>query len=346
MCSFGPPIVALQSVFILTIAHLHSFLYLDIPLEEQHGGKIDVILHKLTEDILCIAQISSMAPAIPRALSPRDTSPQQLAMQRIQRLLDYHDRMGASLVDHPTAVQTVMSRADMAHTLQSCLQNVRTRSGLSVGAPAFAVMMDPTDESWQHVAFPMMVKPLTAAGTKASHALTVLLNAPDDDGDAHTVQAILQEKAPCLCQEYCNHDGILYKVYVLGDFISVHARRSLPNLPARRSAYTHLDFDSQCPYPHLADFGYFEEEKKEDRIETSPDYYVSVEEVRPIVAALKQAFGLELFGFDILIATTQEPRTLRVVDVNYFPSYKEVTQFPMLLAQYLTQRAQVGPTVA
>jgi inositol-1,3,4-trisphosphate 5/6-kinase / inositol-tetrakisphosphate 1-kinase len=316
-------------------------------LEEQHGGKIDVILHKLTEDILCIAQMSSSTPVIPSSLPPLDaSSPQQLAMQRIQRLLDYHDRLGACLVDHPTAVQTVMSRADMAHTLQACLSEVRTRSGHRVGAPAFAVMTALTDPSWQHVAFPMMVKPLTAAGTKASHALTVLLNAPDDDDEARTVQAILQEKVPCLCQEYCNHDGILYKVYVLGEWISVHARRSLPNLPACRSAYTHLDFDSQCPYPHLADFGYFEaaEETPEDN-RTALDPPVSVEEVRPIVAALKQAFGLELFGFDILVATTQEPRTLRVVDVNYFPSYKEVTQFPMLLCQYLTQRAQVGRTV-
>lgn len=266
---------------------------------------------------------------------------QQLSMQRIQRLLDYHEHHSASLVDHPTAVQTVMSRADMAHTLQSCLQQVCTPSGRTVGAPAFAVMTKATDDSWKHVAFPMIVKPLTAAGTKASHALTVILQSDDSS----TVQAILQEKVPCLCQEYCNHNAILYKVYVLGEFISVHARRSLPNLPARRSAYTHLNFDSQCPYPHLADFGYLEEETDDATEEgeeqtLTPDCDVQVDEVRPIVEALKRAFGLELFGFDILITTT----TLRVVDVNYFPSYKEVVQFPMLLAQYLTQRAQVAAT--
>jgi inositol-1,3,4-trisphosphate 5/6-kinase/inositol-tetrakisphosphate 1-kinase len=28
-----------------------------------------------------------------------------------------------------------------------------------------------------------------------------------------------------------------------------------------------------------------------------------------------------------------------VVDVNYFPGYKEVPRFPALLAQYLTQKA-------
>jgi inositol-1,3,4-trisphosphate 5/6-kinase/inositol-tetrakisphosphate 1-kinase len=73
------------------------------------------------------------------------------------------------------------------------------------------------------LSFPMIVKPLTAAGTKASHAMAVLM-------DASALPSIV-EKTPCLCQEYANHDSLLYKVYVLGDHVSVHKRRSLPNLP-------------------------------------------------------------------------------------------------------------------
>ena len=61
-----------------------------------------------------------------------------------------------------------------------------------------------------------------------------------------------------------------------------------------------------------------------------------------------------MFGFDILIASNSDApptvegdgdqddskkRQMLVVDVNYFPSYKEVSNFPSLLAQYLTQRA-------
>jgi inositol-1,3,4-trisphosphate 5/6-kinase/inositol-tetrakisphosphate 1-kinase len=83
---------------------------------------------------------------------------------------------------------------------------------------------------------------------------------------------------------------------------------------------------------------------------------VTTEEVEPVVNALKQAFGLDLFGFDILITSSESSqvqeggvdsdeidqcpkRQMLVVDVNYFPSYKEVSNFPSLLAQYLTQRA-------
>jgi inositol-1,3,4-trisphosphate 5/6-kinase/inositol-tetrakisphosphate 1-kinase len=75
-------------------------------------------------------------------------------------------------------------------------------------------------------------------------------------------------------------------------------------------------------------------------LETPVPVVVTVEEIMPVVNALKQAFGLELFGFDVLIVSDQA--TMLVVDVNYFPSYKEVSNFPSLLAQYLMDRAIHG----
>jgi Inositol 1,3,4-trisphosphate 5/6-kinase ATP-grasp domain len=127
------------------------------------------------------------------------------------------------------------------------LQDCRTRSGCPVGAPAYAVLWDdqncakvdpfdcddasaltPIDSTtWmQHVehqvanlSFPIIVKPLTAAGTKASHAMAILMD--------RTALPHLR-KVSCLCQEYSNHDAVLYKVYVLGQHVSVHQRRSLP----------------------------------------------------------------------------------------------------------------------
>jgi inositol-1,3,4-trisphosphate 5/6-kinase/inositol-tetrakisphosphate 1-kinase len=144
-----------------------------------------------------------------------------------------------------------------------------------------------------------------------------------------------------IVQEFVNHDATLYKVYVLGDFVSVYERHSLPNLPDDLStASTDLvKFDSQRPYPKLQDFGLDKEDSNkatsdaDDAVVRTP---VAVDEVKPIVGALKDAFGLELFGFDIL-RRSQDTEWL-VVDVNYFPSYKEVPNFPSLLARYLSRR--------
>jgi hypothetical protein len=189
------------------------------------------------------------------------------------------------------------------------------------------------------LSFPMIVKPLTAAGTKASHAMAVLM-------DASALPRIV-EKTPCLCQEYANHDSLLYKVYVLGDHVSVHKRRSLPNLPVDvKSSKSYVEFDSQRPYPRLSDFGYdkntlssLKRQRPQSGVEENntlptPPKQVTTEEVMPVVDALKRAFGLELFGFDVLITKSSsssspdmagdsgDNHVLMVVDVNYFPSYK------------------------
>ena len=176
---------------------------------------------------------------------------------------------------------------------------------------------------------PLIIKPLVAAGTKESHYMTILL--------AESAVNKLPER--CIVQEFINHSSTLFKVYVLGDFVSVYERGSLPDLPADLSNATVdlVEFDSQRPYPKLKDFGI---DTKHIAIEnvSKQSTPVTVDEVMPIVDALKRAFGLELFGFDILRRSSEKNEEWLVCDVNYFPSYKEVPNFPSLLARYLTKR--------
>ena len=54
---------------------------------------------------------------------------------------------------------------------------------------------------------------------------------------------------------------------------------------------------------------------------------------------MEAEFGLSLFGFDV-ICPRESPGGMLVVDVNYFPSYKEVTDFPRRLRSMLIARAQ------
>ncbi|GKY90292.1 hypothetical protein MPSEU_000003300 [Mayamaea pseudoterrestris] len=344
----------------------------DYPFQDQHGGKIDIILHKLTEDILCMSQLHSSQKdgRCQDELSASD----QAAIRRVQRLADFRrEQPHCCLVDDPDRVQIVMSRSEIASKLQTCLRNVATKSGMHVSSPKYSVVSrlpnghgETSQTTSQHIerqlqglSYPIIVKPLIAAGTKASHAMAVLM----DSSGLHKVAS----KSPCLCQEFSNHDTLLYKVYVLGDYVSVHQRRSLPNLPRdAKSRYNYVEFDSHRPYPRLSDFGYEDDEvdaqdgnlkkRQRDQSQTFNDEalssqkphnpqaatLVSVDEVMPVVDALKQAFGLDLFGFDVLIVSATKEysqQTMLVVDVNYFPSYKEVQNFPSLLAKYLMDRA-------
>ena len=113
-----------------------------------------------------------------------------------------------------------------------------------------------------------------------------------------------------------------------------------------------VEFDSQRPYPSLDDFGISADAEgtcsskaaapdhtcSSSDSSSKMDHGVTVAEIRPIADTIRKAFGLELFGFDILVARTEGNRKeMLVVDVNYFPSYKEVTNFSKMLAQYLAQ---------
>ena len=90
-----------------------------------------------------------------------------------------------------------------------------------------------------------------------------------------------------------------------------------------------------------------------ERCDSDLAKFVTKEEIEPVTRALRDAFGLELFGFDVLVKhnsiesrsnndttpDSSDGKEILVVDVNYFPGYKEVPNFPSLLAQYLTQKA-------
>jgi len=380
----------------------------DLPLEGQHGAKMDIILHKLTEDILCLSKYSPMYPdLIPslglanghlerrlEELQPRLPSDAKSGILRVHRLMQYQKKYpDCSLADDPAKVLTLMSRSDIAHALEDCLVGVTSASGISVASPKFVVWQPSNTESPQgdgsvdhtctdiiaqrlrnaQMSYPLIAKPLQAAGTKISHHMTVLLQRSSLDRIQNSF---------CLLQEYANHDSVLYKVYVLGNNVHVFQRASLPNLPPQfgkegspqGQGPSYVDFDSQRPYPRLSAFGVGDKLHSErtpppylSSLSSPPNTYpthpsttscpgksptvaVTSEEVLPIVDVLKKAFGLQLFGFDILMTSgggdgedcagdPQEERRMLVVDVNYFPSYKEVSNFPSLLAQYLTQRA-------
>mmetsp|Transcript_8397 Transcript_8397/g.12939 ORF Transcript_8397/g.12939 Transcript_8397/m.12939 type:complete len:452 (-) Transcript_8397:1392-2747(-) len=309
-----------------------SFVPVDLnePLEEQHGGYFDILLHKMTEDILCLSKANNSLrnlvnteQDVSTCIADCEKNLQQ-AVQRIHRLKQYqksHPR--CCLADDPSKVEVVMSRRAISIRLQNSLNSVRSTSGLPVETPKF-ISFENTIEN-HTLRYPLIAKPLTAAGTKKSHCMGIVSNP----------EGLSSVQTPCILQEYTNHDSTLYKVYVLGDDIHVFSRPSLPNLPTSSSELKLLtpfvEFDSHKPYPGLSDFG----------LEMPPPpkrakwQQLTSSEVVPIVSILKRAFGLELFGFDILAGGQR----LYVVDVNYFPSFKEVSNFPSLLAKYLVQLA-------
>ena len=82
--------------------------------------------------------------------------------------------------------------------------------------------------------FPLLAKSMRADGSSDSHKVAII---HDQDGLACVVQgAVPGLKPPCVIQEYVNHGGCLFKVYVVGDDVTMTRRKSLPDLRGARAS--------------------------------------------------------------------------------------------------------------
>jgi inositol-1,3,4-trisphosphate 5/6-kinase/inositol-tetrakisphosphate 1-kinase len=375
-------------------------LNLDMPLELQHGGRFNCIIHKLTEDILTLTS------------STTSTDRYYSASRRVSVLESYAARNAfCKLIDPPSNVSLVMNRGTIASLLATSLQNQindYTSVVTKVRTPAFVIVDTSVDTSADTsvdtcvealerrvlnagMRYPLIIKNLDAAGTAESHQMSIALTS---SALKHVVGA------SCLIQEYENHDGHLFKCYVLGSTVRVYKRISLPNLPTKKDCGDDCDhgnygdenysdenygntveflrFDSQRPYPTINDFGVDEkwegggmasvvsddttdttdtttvkEEEEEwcddvNSLNGSVDNYsiqgfgnLTLSDVTPIANTISKQFGLTLFGFDLLVHVNENgEREIVVVDVNYFPSYKEMKgEFKEHLEEYLVGKA-------
>ena len=56
--------------------------------------------------------------------------------------------------------------------------------------------------------------------------------------------------------------------------------------------------------------------------------------------AVSERFGLSLFGFDVIVPVEDRDKIF-IIDVNFFPSYKEVSDFPSKLRAYFREKANI-----
>ena len=82
--------------------------------------------------------------------------------------------------------------------------------------------------------FPLLAKSLRADGTSDSHRVAIIHDKKGLACVARGSMAGLQ--LPCVIQEYVNHGGCLFKVYVVGDQVTMTRRKSLPDLRGARRA--------------------------------------------------------------------------------------------------------------
>ncbi len=314
-----------------------AFLPLDLdrPLEEQ--PTFDVFLWKASDFLE--ARPGSGAPPPLRAAAAAALAALPAAAP------------GALVVDALPALERVMDRAALAAALEAGCAAAR-RAAVPVRAAAWVAIeaygpAAAAAAAAAGLAPPLVAKPRVAAGPPEAHQLALVLHA----------DALLEHDltpAPAILQEYVDHGGRLWKVYVAGEAVFITRRASTPDLrgaAARRAARgaaggapAALRFDSRGPPPAPAwaapaasapasaaaspskpggggrglDLEDLDDDDDEDP-EGLSGGPVSRESLARLAAALRAALGLTLFGFDVVFDACAGEAV--VVDANALPSF-------------------------
>ncbi|VVB02117.1 unnamed protein product [Arabis nemorensis] len=254
----------------------------DKPLSEQ--GPFDVVLHKL------------------------------LGNAWHEVIEDYQQKHPeVTVLDPPGAIQRIYNRQSMLQGIADL--NLADCDGI-VCVPKQMVVLKDTTSSADEVAeaglkFPLVAKPLLVDGTAKSHQLFL----------AYDRLSLAELEPPLVLQEFVNHGGVLFKVFVVGDVIRVVRRFSLPNV-------------SNCEKAKVAGVFQFPRVSSAAASVDKTDLDPRVAELPPkpllegLVRELRNRLGLRLFNID-MIREHGSSDVFYVIDINYFPG-----KFVIQLAGY------------
>ncbi|XXG48942.1 hypothetical protein AAC387_Pa02g3259 [Persea americana] len=225
-----------------------------------------------------------------------------------------------TVLDPPGAIQHL-------HNRQSMLQDVADMNlHGKVGVPRQLVIRDsssiPVEVTKAGLKLPLVAKPLVVDGSSKSHQLSL----------AYDRFSLSKLDPPMVLQEFVNHGGVLFKVFIVGETIKVVRRSSLPNV-------------SECEL--LNNFGLYQFPRVSSATTSADDAGLdpSVAELPPLpllerlARELRHRLGLQLFNMDIIREFGSKDR-FYVIDINYFPGYGKMPEYENIFTDFLLSLAQ------
>ncbi|KAH7524836.1 hypothetical protein FEM48_Zijuj06G0161300 [Ziziphus jujuba var. spinosa] len=269
------------------------------PLAEQ--GPFDVVLHKLSSKEW--RQILEMLQEPVRELFHFDDDGDNVVKLQIDKSsvdLDYRQtHPEVTVLDPPDAIQHLHNRQSM---LQAVADMDLSESYGKVGVPRQLVIKRDASSIPDAVAksgltLPLVAKPLVADGSAKSHELSLAY-------DQYSLQKL---EPPLVLQEFVNHGGVLFKVYIVGEAIKVVRRFSLPDVSKRE-----LSRNAELPPRPL---------------------------LERLAKELRRRLGLRLFNLDIIREHGTRDR-FYVIDINYFPGYGKMPEYEHIFTDFLLSLVQ------
>ncbi|KAL1355433.1 inositol-tetrakisphosphate 1-kinase 4 isoform X2 [Arachis hypogaea] len=229
-----------------------------------------------------------------------------------------------TILDPPDAIQHL-------HNRQSMLQDVADLN-LSdcygkVGVPRqLFVIKNPSTIPYEitkaGMKLPLVAKPLVVDGTAKSHELFL----------AYDEFSLSELEPPLVLQEFVNHGGLLFKIYIVGETIKVVRRFSLPNI----SEHELSKVDGLFRFPRVSCAAASADEAYLDpTIAEHPPRSL----LERLAGELRRRLGLHLFNID-MIREYGTKNVFYVIDINYFPGYGKMPDYEHVFTDFLLSLVQ------
>ncbi|GFY85941.1 inositol 1,3,4-trisphosphate 5/6-kinase family protein [Actinidia rufa] len=248
-----------------------------------------------------------------------------------------------TVLDPPDAIQHVYNRQFMLQDVADL--NFSDAYG-TVGVPRQLVIKKdassiPDAVNRDGLKLPLVAKPLVVDGSAKSHELSLAY-------DQYSLQIL---EPPLVVQEFVNHGGVLFKVYIVGEAIKVVRRFSLPDVSKRelstnagvfrfpRVSCAAASADDADLDPGVAGIGWVLK-----RLRLLGPYQVNLfflpAELPPrpllerLARELRRRLGLRLFNLDMIREHGTRDRYY-VIDINYFPGYGKMPEYEHIFTDFI-----------
>ncbi|XP_020231740.1 inositol-tetrakisphosphate 1-kinase 1 [Cajanus cajan] len=221
------------------------------------------------------------------------------------------------IIDPPEFIQRLRNRLSMLHPLkhlQISLQNA------TVAVPNQLLLNDPKSFDAHKIQelgfrFPVVAKPLAADGGAGSHDMCLVF-------DREGLDAL---SFPTVLQEFVNHGGVLFKIYVAGQRVNCVRRKSLADISEEKLR----TLTGAMPFSRVSDLGVEDGGADAENAEMPPQSLVG-----ELARGLREALGLNLFNVDVIRDAKDSTRYL-VIDINYFPGYAKLPSYEPFITDFL-----------
>ncbi|XP_020206206.1 inositol-tetrakisphosphate 1-kinase 1 [Cajanus cajan] len=229
----------------------------------------------------------------------------------------------AVILDSPESIERLHNRISMLQVVSELRIEDPSET---FGIPEQTVIYDKEtlvdQRSWEALKFPVIAKPLVADGSAKSHKMALVFN---HDG-------LNSLKPPVVVQQFVNHGGVIFKVYVVGERVRCVKRKSLPDVEEEELVRVSEDLLSFSQVSNLAtderiDDRYYKKMQLDDT-EMPPLSFVT-----QIARGLRRVMRLNLFNFDVIRDSRCGNRYL-IVDINYFPGYAKMPGYESVMTDF------------